>query len=70
MVTESFLTYVDKCPCCGGIALLKKDANSILNYYGFQTFYITCEECGLRTEYGDKELVIKKWNRREYNGKI
>ena len=59
---------IDKCPCCGDVACLKEDTNSLLLYYGYSAYYIVCLGCGLRTDYGTKDSVIRKWNRREYNG--
>ena len=44
------------CPYCGGKAGLYQDYTS--------SWCVQCDKCGATTLKGDKEDVIKKWNRR------
>lgn len=60
--------HLELCPCCGDYAFLMNDTNSLANYYGLPCWFVMCHGCGLRTQKGEKEEVIRDWNRRVYNG--
>lgn len=62
------MKYVlELCPCCGDYAFLMQDNDSLLSYYGLPNWFVQCHNCGLRTQKGEKEEVIRSWNRRVYN---
>lgn len=62
--------FVDKCPCCGGCAATYRGNNELLRYFGYETYYAQCSDCGLSTTYGDYFEVIRRWNRRDYKNGV
>mgnify|MGYP003304109884 CR=1 FL=1 len=55
------MKILELCPCCGDYGFLMT-RNS--DFYDLPLWYVQCHNCGLRTSYGEKYEVIRKWNRR------
>ncbi len=52
---------LERCPCCKGRAYYAD-----MDIRGFRMWQVTCEQCGLSTEYDeDREFCKDRWNLRQ-----
>ena len=64
MLSNSNSCNIRRCPCCGGLAALLQDKETL-------SYYVECSVCGLRTRkfYNDvvpkEEAAISAWNLRK-----
>ena len=54
-----------QCPFCGASAFMWEVEESSNTSFYFPKWYIECGRCGIKTSTGNKDTVVKIWNRRE-----
>lgn len=52
------------CPFCDGFARVLQDERLKKKNHDFPKWYITCQECGVKTPIAEMSTVVKIWNRR------
>lgn len=55
-----------RCPCCGSDSIYARETHRI--HDRISVGYVICNNCGLHTDFGSLNSVVKCWNRRRlYN---